>query len=403
MVAEQGSPVDAVQGNPAGLAGIRATALDLNGVGLVAGGSFRNRANPDVKLRGIAGALPFGAVAFPYRGGPWVFSAAVTPDLLMRANWHYVDAPGTAGISYGYQTQETEIMAIRSSVGAARSIGPHLAAGVTLGVSYNQNDLHAPYIFQQQPILQGLKVLLNLTTRGYGWNGATGLQWRPKPSLRFGAAWKSGTTIQTSGTASGTASALFDALKSPAVPVYRYHAHVVNHLPQTAGIGVSWAPVRHLTVDLEGDVIAWRQAFSQLSVSLSGGTNATINNIVGSASLNDVVPLHWSNQGVLHVGLSIPVQKSWILASGYSFASDPVPSSTLTPLTAAIMQNTLSAGATLNRSRWHYAAAYQTQLPSTQSVGVSGLLAGEYSNSRVRVWTQAVTLSAHYSSKPPSL
>jgi hypothetical protein len=47
--------------------------------------------------------------------------------------------------------------------------------GVTLGVVYNRNDLHAPYIFQQQSSLAGLKVLLNLTTRGYGWNGGAGV------------------------------------------------------------------------------------------------------------------------------------------------------------------------------------------------------------------------------------
>ena len=394
VVAEHGSPLDAVEGNPAGLAGQQAPTLDVNFLGMVAGGTFRNVANPDAKLSGRAAALPYGALAAPLGHSVWTLSAAFTPDVLMRANWHYVDAPGTAGVSYGYQRQETQIVAVRSSAGAARTFGPHFAAGVTLGVSYNQNELHAPYIFQQQPALEGLKVLLNLTTRGYGWNGAAGVQWRPTPRLRTGVAWKSGTTIHTTGTASGTASALFTALNVTADPTYRYQAAVLNHLPQAFGAGVSWQTKRHLTLDAEGDLIAWGQAFQQLPVSLSGGTNPTINSVVGSSGFHDAVPLHWSNQGAFHGGVTLPVRESVALRAGYAYTSDPVPSATLTPLTAAIMQHAVATGASFARGRWQYAAAYQAQLPATQSVAVSGLLAGEYSNSRDRVWTQSVVLSA---------
>lgn len=395
IVATSGRPLDAVQGNPAGLAGLQTPALDISFLGMVAGGSFHNVANPDAQLSGRAAALPYGAFATPLGHSPWTLAAAFTPDVLMRANWHYTDAPGTAGVTYGYQRQETQIIAVRSSISAARSLGPHLAAGVTLGVSYNQNELHAPYIFQQQPALQGLKVLLNLTTRGYGWNGAAGVQWQPTPRLRAGLAWKSGTTIHTTGTATGSASALFTALNITADPTYRYHAAVLNHLPQAFGAGLSWQTPNHLTLDAEGDLIAWGQAFEQLPVSLSGGTNATINSVVGSTAFHDTVPLKWSNQGAFHGGVTIPVREAVALRAGYAYTSDPVPSSTLTPLTAAIMQHAVATGASFAHGRWQYAAAYQAQLPATQTVAISSLLAGEYSNSLVRVWTQSVVLSAH--------
>ena len=397
VVAEHGSPLDAVQGNPAGLAGLQGPMLDGSFLGMIAGGTFRNIANPDARLSGRAAALPYGAFATPLGRGPWTVSAAFTPDVLMRANWHYVDAPGTAGVSYGYQRQETQIIAVRSSMSAARTLGPHFAAGVTLGVSYNENELHAPYIFQQQPALQGLKVLLNLSTHGYGWNGAAGVQWQPTSRLRTGLAWKSGTTIHTTGTATGTASALFTALNVTADPTYRYQAAVLNHLPQAVGAGVSWQTSRHVSVDLEGDFIAWGQAFQQLPVNLSGGTNATINSVVGSSAFRDVVPLHWSNQGAFHGGVTLPVRESVALRAGYTYTSDPVPSATLSPLTAAIMQHAVATGVSFSHGRWQYAAAYQAQLPATQSVGTSGLLAGEYSNSRDRVWTQSVVLSARVS------
>jgi long-chain fatty acid transport protein len=170
-VEESGSPVDAIEGNPAGLAGSAKSTLEFGAVGLEDFGSFSNVANNDAKLRGVAGAMPFGAFVTPLGKSPWRAAVGVTPEILMRANWHYFDAPGTLGVSYGYQTQETQIIAVRSSLGVARSFGEHWSVGATVGIIYNENDLHAPYIFQQQPQLAGLKVLLGLTTHGYGWHG----------------------------------------------------------------------------------------------------------------------------------------------------------------------------------------------------------------------------------------
>jgi hypothetical protein len=39
-------------------------------------------------------------------------------------------------------------------------------------------------------------------------------------------------------------------------------------------------------------------------------------------------------------------------------------------------------------------AAYQALLPSSESVGQSSILAGEYSNSTVRIFLQSVTATA---------
>jgi long-subunit fatty acid transport protein len=395
--AERGSPLDAVESNPAGLVGLAKPTLEVGAVALYDGGSFENAANAHAGIRGLAGAIPYGVFALPMRHGflrDWTLAAGVTPEILMRANWHYADAPGTLGVSYGFQTQETQIIAVRSSLSLARSFTPKWSAGASLGLVYNQNDLHAPYIFQQQPQLQGLKVLLGLTTRGYGWNGSAGVEWLPTSRLRAGLAWKSGTTLSTGGDANGSASALFDALGISADPTYHYHAQVENHLPQAFDAAVTWQTARRVTLNFETGFTAWGQAFQQLPVTLTGGTNATINSVVGSTTVIDNVPLHWNNQVSLHAGLEAPVSEFWTLRGGFSHANNPVPAATLTPLTAAIMQNAIGTGAGYSHGRWHYDAAYQVQLPTSQSVGRSALQAGEYSNSTVRLWTQSLTLTA---------
>lgn len=67
-----------------------------------------------------------------------------------------------------------------------------------------------------------------------------------------------------------------------------------------------------------------------------------------------------------------------------------MPSRTLTPLTAVIMRDTLSTGIAYQKSRYRLQLAYEVNLPATASVGVSGLLAGEYSNTRTSLWLQTV-------------
>jgi long-subunit fatty acid transport protein len=393
-VTGRGDPLDAVEGNPAALAGLRIPTLDFSLFGVVASGSFRNAANPDAKLSNLAGALPYAALAIPLCHGPWVVSAAFTPEYLMRVDWHYNDTPGTLGVTYGYQRQMSKIVAVRPSLGLARSFGPKWSMGVTLGIDYNQNNLDAPYIFQEQPVLQGLKVLLDLGTTGWGWNGSAGAQWRPNSRVQAGAAWKSGTVIRSEGNANGSASALFAKLAPTADPAFHYHAEVTNHLPQALDAGLSWQARRNFVLYFQTDYTAWGQAFKRLPVALTDGTNITINSVVGANNLNDFVPLHWKNQGAFHAGFELPVRESVSIRGGYSFATNPVPSSTLTPMTAAIAQNALAAGVGWSNHRWNYDAAYQVQLPSTKSVGTSALLAGEYNNSSVEVWTQSVTLSA---------
>jgi len=362
-------------------------------VALVALGDFRNAYNPDARVHGLAGALPYGAYASPLRRSHWVFGGAFTPDILMKANWRYVDAPGTAGVTYGLQSQQTQILGLRSSFGAARTLGRKWNVGVTVGLVYNQNHLAAPYIFQQQPALAGLKVLVDLTTRGYGWNGSAGVQWQPSSRFRVGLSWKSGTTIHTQGQLNGSASALFSALGVTAPSDFTYQAHVLNHLPQAFEGGASWRTRSQTTFVVEAGMIAWGQAFQELPMTLTGGSNAVINSVAGSSTLQDTVPLHWNNQATARVGVEHRLTEIVTLRGGYSFRTNPVPSGTLTPLTAAIMQHAVGTGAGWNPGKWHSDLAYQIQLPSSESVGTSSLRAGEYDDSSVRVLTQSVTLS----------
>lgn len=163
--------------------------------------------------------------------------------------------------------------------------------------------------------------------------------------------------------------------------------------PQALTGGISYLGWKHARINLQSAWIDWSSAFQQLPVKLTNGSNSDINTFLGSSSLQDTIPLRWSNQGVVGVGVEMPVTESFLVRGGYSYATDPVPSSTLTPMTAAILQNTLGTGVGYSHGHYRVDLAYQVQLPATQHVGQSGLLAGEYSNSQVNVMVQSLTLT----------
>jgi len=391
-VASADGPLEAMQGNPANLTNLNGRSLDLSVTSLFASGSFDNSVSSSGTIQSTAGTLPYGAFGMRL-GSRVVLGVSAAPDTLMKADWTYLDPPGTGGATYGMQENRSTILALRSSAGLGFVVNRKLSLGATVGATYNANSLHAPYIFQQQPQLAGLKTLLDLQASGVGWNGTFGAVITPSNKLTIGLAYRSQTNVHTYGNASGNAGAQFAALKIPFPPAFQYDAEVDTKFPQAVTGGLSWLGWRHARINLQGEWIDWSSAFQQLPVKLTNGSNTSINGFLGSSSLQDTIPLHWSNQGVFGLGVEMPVAESFEVRGGYSYATDPVPSSTLTPMTAAILRNTLGTGVGYSHGHYRFDLAYQVQLPASQHVGQSGLLAGEYSNSQVNVMVQSLTLT----------
>jgi long-chain fatty acid transport protein len=390
---------DALAANPAGLSALGARTLDLTLTTVAPRGSFSNSVNNNAHLDGTPGVLPYGAFGMPVRHSRVTWAVGFLPDLMSVADWHYVDAPGVAGASYGLQEQHSAIIAGRAVTGLGIAVAPRLSLGVSLGVDYNTNTLIAPYIFQSQPTLAGLKTLLTLRTSGYGWNGSVGALVRASRKVELGVAWKSSTVIMSHGGASGDAYAQFNALGLSGVPSsFEYQAQVRNVLPQSVIASMSWHPSSNWMLAFQTDWVNWGNAFVNLPVTLTNGTNAAINGLVGSSTLVDGVPLNWKDQYLLHVGAERAVSERASLRFGYAYGNNPVPSSTLTPMTAAIMSNQISTGLVYNLGHSRLEAAYVFDPTAREHVQQSGLLSGEYDNSTVRVGTQALTLgySVHF-------
>jgi long-subunit fatty acid transport protein len=114
---------------------------------------------------------------------------------------------------------------------------------------------------------------------------------------------------------------------------------------------------------------------------------------VGGNSTQDGIPLQWKDQYGFHLGAERKFTEGTALRFGYGHENNPVPSATLTPLTAAVLTNAVSTGFAYRHGRSRYEAFYTFRPESSAHVTQSPLLAGEYNNSSISVGTQAVGLS----------
>ena len=386
--------LDALAANPAGLAALDGPVADLSVAGVFARGSFSNSVNSNAPLETSPGVMPYGAFGTSIGKSRFSIGIGETPELTSVADWHYNDAPGAAGASYGFRQEKSAILAARSAIGLGMYIVPMLSVGVSFGADYNSNTLEAPYIFQSQPVVKGLKTLLDLHTAGFGFNTSLGALLRPSRKVQIALAWKSRTVIDSTGNASGNLYAQLAALGIAAPSTFQYSATVHNVLPQSVTASGVWHLNPRWMLALQGDWINWNDAFHTLPVMLRGGNNALINSLVNSTSLNDGVPLDWKDQFSVRAGFERMLTESIWIRGGFAHADNPVPSSTLSPLTAAILSNQFSTGIGWRHGRASFDAAYSFDPTAKASVAQSALLSGEYDNSTVKVGIQAVTLSS---------
>lgn len=379
--------------NPAALAKVASPRLDLNVTAAFASGDFQNRVDADGELDAGPFFVPEAAFAAPLGESGLVLGGGVSPAMMLAGDWEYEDVPGAAGdASYGRQRHFAEFLLLRSAAGAAYRVNPKLALGGNFGVVYNRNRLESPYIFQQQPTLAGLKTLLDLQTDGYAPDGCLGVLIDAAEGLRIGAVYRSKLDFTSRGQASGDVRAQFDALGIDAASTFAYDAEVNTRAPQAVTLGAAWTPAERFSLALQWEWLDWSAAMPDLPIFLTNGDNAAINGLLDSTSLNDRPLLEWSDRFVYRGGGEYGLSGRWFLRSGYSYSSPVAPDRTLTPLTADIVEHTLTSGVGYAGARHRLDLSYQWDRRKDRLVSDSALLGGEYDQTRLGVGIHWLTL-----------
>lgn len=66
-------------------------------------------------------------------------------------------------------------------------------------------------------------------------------------------------------------------------------------------------------VAFQADRVNWKEAFVTLPVTLTNGTNAVINSLVGGNSMQEGIPLQWKDQYGFHVGAERKLTEGTVL------------------------------------------------------------------------------------------
>jgi long-subunit fatty acid transport protein len=166
-------PLSALFENPAALADLGPRPqVQADGVAGFLGGSFHDRFNPDASLGSAAGLGEF-AASVPV--GPVSFAAGVNPEQAARVSGRYTDPPGGAdgATTYGNTRDTSELLLLRSALGAGYRIAPNLFVGLSAGLLYNYNELQTNYVFQSQPAWRSATRARNWTISGWAQRAMT--------------------------------------------------------------------------------------------------------------------------------------------------------------------------------------------------------------------------------------
>jgi hypothetical protein len=150
-------PTDALAANPALLSSIGAPYLEVTGMGILGAGQFHNSTPYVGSLESNTGLSGSAAFGMQIPDTVFSFGVGVFPVSMLSDRWKFQDPPGTAGASYGIQSIKSAFIAVQPTVGLGFAVSKWLSAGAAFGVVDNFNTLEAPYIFQTNPTLAGLK------------------------------------------------------------------------------------------------------------------------------------------------------------------------------------------------------------------------------------------------------
>lgn len=392
VTARPGSPLAALAYNPAGIAGVRGWTVVGSLTGVRVNGEYSNRVSTGNGMGRQSGAI--GSIGVSWVTEDVAVGFAAQPVNAYLVDWEYPDVPGVEGARYDGVDQRAFFLNYRVGLGVSWRLSDRLVAGVGGGLVYNRNELDAPYVFQNQPVLAGLKVDVDLVADTWAPSFNLGLLYEVLDAMTLGLSYTSNTSFRAEGRLEGSAAAQFSALGLTDAPTeLRYDAEVETGLPRMVSLGAAVDATDRLALFVQADWVDWNGEFGSLPLQLENGANLAVNSLVGGDALQDESPLGWESRVVTRLGLTYEVDEPLTGRLGYSHADSPVPDSTFTPLSGLITEHTISAGLGWQGDSWRGDVAYQFELPAERTVGTSALLSGEYSDTRTNVSIHRLTFS----------
>lgn len=381
-------PLSAMANNPALLVG-QESGLQVSTQTVSVDSTFITALNESAEADDGPGIIP--EIAFARPLDEFItLGGAVSVRSALRAEFAFTDPPGTLGISYGEQAHESEYIVINAGLGLGYAVTERLSLGAALSLSWNRNRLKAPYIFQTHPVLEGLKVLVDMEVDDVTAGGVLGFNYAINDALDVSLSYALESDFRARGDLHGELGQLGLGIE----PDFRYNARVDTGVPAFTSLGVRWRATDALTLGAQADLIHWEETFQELPLRLTNGNNARLNEFLGSTRIDDRAPLDWDDQTIWHLGGQYALTESTTLSLGIERSDVPVPTATMTPMTGAILNQAYSFGLSRNFGDTVLDLAYRFSDSDPVHVTDSVLDGGEYNNTALdlSLHTLAVTL-----------
>lgn len=321
----------ALNANPAGIARLRAPALDLfvevahsrqrhaDGFGNDAGVT-----NEFIGLGGFGWTRPLGpgwvagiglfgqgGAGFVYRDLATAFGTRDSTALVF----------GIARLTPTLAWQATERLSLGVTVPLTLARAKKELFPAT---SYFSGDPATSFFGLSAEDLQAQRVSLRL-----------GLRYEATPALALALVYSSKTPLPLDG---GRLDANMDAIGLGTVR-YRDLRFTGFGLPEEFAAGLAWQATPRLLLALDVTRLMWSQAMRRATLS------ATHPDAPGAPSqLTMVQPLDWRDQTVIAAGLAYDLDERWRLYTGLNYGANPVPRHTTSPLLAPIGEWHLTGG-----------------------------------------------------------
>ena len=261
------------------------------------------------------------------------------------------------------------------------AVSDRLSVGGTFGVAVNHMELEGPYFLQGPSPFAGTPTLFDLQATGAAIAWSTGLQYALTPKTTLGVAYQSKNEFSLSGSTH---------VEIAGLGASRFDSEVEVTWPSSLGIGFQHLLGARTNFGFDVLFRNWESAFRSFDVTLTNPDNPVFAAVIGP-ELNESFPLDWRDTVTYRFGLERELIDQSTLRFGYVYHRNPIPASTLTPFIQATLEHAFSLGYGKRVGPYDLDFGYQYSFGPDQSVGVSGLLGGDFNGS-------TVATSAHWAS-----
>jgi long-chain fatty acid transport protein len=330
------------------------------------GGSIAYKLTDQISIGGTAN-LVYGQVEFqmPMSMPPSILQGVIDPQTGMKFGDLFQADPSSGGLGYAELIASANLHGLKG-----------FAFGGKLGLAFKPSDQLSFGINYSLPV--------NITYR----NGTAEMDMTGQMNNAFGRIvsmiiqqYPGTTPAEAHQMAMGQYTQMGIDLSKGASDTYNAKARF--GLPQSVAVGTAWSPAKKLRLGIDGEWINWKNAFDQMDISLSNGTNANINKMMGTGgSIEMAFPMRWKNTVVIRTGIEYDVSKAITMRGGYAYGSNPVPPATLFPVFPAIVKDHITAGVSVKLFNiLQLNGAYEYAFRNSETASEKSLIATEYNNS----------------------